>query len=230
MATSPRLIQRFDGLVEMTIRTDPSVGWYRISGAHTLDACFSSSNTLFTVPAGGQYRSESIRKNKLGLTDGSYRGLTRMVFNLDDFWQAGGTYPHDSHTSFLTVTEIDKAGTIRAEGPIFVLPAANKLYSPRPALVVAGTAPDEAALATGIPPADSLHIVLPMFSDNVRIRNLDAAQDLLVSFGANQTEFTVPVEEAETFFDAALSEMFLHSDGATCAFELVFALVNGEMA
>lgn len=230
MATSPRLIQRFSGLTEMVIRTDPSVGSYRISGAHTLDACFAASNTLFTVLAGNHYRSDSIRKNRLGLTDGSYRGLTRMVFNLDDYWQAAGTYPHDAQTSFLTVTEIDRTGTVRAEGPIFVLPAADKLYSPRPTLVVAGTAPNEAALTTGIPPADALHFVLPMFSDNVRIRNLDAGQDLLVSFGPNQTEFTVPVDSVETFFDATVSEVLVHSEGATCGFEIVFALVNGEMA
>lgn len=230
MATSPRLIHRFAGYTEMVIRTDPSVGWYQIRGADSLNNCFTGSNALFTVPAAGHYRSHTLRKNKTGFAGGSYRGLTRMVFNLDDFWVPAGTYPHDAHTAFLTVTEIDKSGVSRAEGPIFVLPAASKLYSPRPTLVVAGTAPNVPATATGIPPAGAMHFVLPMFSDNVQIRNLDAgAQALLLSFGPNETEVTIPAGTVVNFFDATVSEVLIHANGGTCGFEIVFALVNGEM-
>lgn len=230
MATTPRLLYRFAGTTEMVIRTDSSVGWYRISGAHSLDACFSSSNTLFQVPAGAHYRSITLRKNKTGFACGSFRGLTRMVFNLDDFWQAGGTYPHDAQTSFLTVTEIARDGTARPEGPIFVLPTPDNLYTPRPSLVVAGTAPSLAVTDNGIPPAGAMHIVLPKFADNVRIRNLDAGQDLLVALGPNQVEFTVASDTVEALYDSTVSEIILHSVGGTCAFDIKFALVNGEMA
>jgi len=152
-----------------------------------------------------------------------------MLYDPEDFWVGGGAIPHDSDISYVRVAEVDFAGVVQPEGPIFIVPPPGFLSNPRPSLSLAGTAPLLVALATGLPPVGSLHIVLPTFSDNIRIRNLDAGNPLFVAFGDGQPCVQLPFGQLETFYDAAVKDLFLFSTGGAVLFDARFALVNGEM-
>jgi hypothetical protein len=167
---------------------------------------------------------------RLGFTQYTNRGLTRVLYDPEDYWVAAGSMPHDADISFLRVRPISVDGTVQPAGGVLIVPPPAFFTNPRPSLAVTGFAPDVTSLASGLPPVGALQIVVPRFTDNIRIRNTDGADELLVSFGAGQPELTVPSGQVETFYDAGVSEIFLHSSGGEASFELRFAIVNGEMA
>lgn len=227
---TPRLTERYLRQVELVLPADPGLRAYRIGASNTLDGAFAGATTMFDVPSGGTFRSPGIVARRLGYTQYHNRGLTRVMFDPEDYWAPAGTLPHDADTSFLRVIPISANGTAQPAGPILIVPPPAFFTSPRPSLSVWGEAPNVTSLSTGFPPPGAMHIVLPRFTDNARVRNTDTADELLVSFGAGQSSVTVPFGQVETFYDAVASELFLHSDGGDASFELRFAVVNGEMA
>lgn len=229
MATVPRMTERFARLVELVFYSHPGVAQYQVGAANALDTAFAGTTPMFTFPSTGTYRSPGIRKRRLGLTQYHNRGLARAFYDPEDFWVAGGALPHDADISYLRIAEVSPAGVVGAEGPILLVPPPGTFANPRPALSTAGTAPSVTVPATRLPPPTAMHLVLPRFVDNVRIQNLSAADPLLVSFGPGQPLVSIAPETADTFYDAAFSDLFLCGDGAAVAFDARFALVNGEM-
>ena len=230
MPTIPRVIQRFANQTEFLIQDPgPDVSAYSFYAANTLNNAFSAANLLFSVPRLGNYRSASIQRQKLGLTGESLRGLTRAYIDIEDFWQSGGTYPHDSDQSYFRVAEVNAAGSLRPQGPIMVVPPPSFYDTPRPAMTVVGTAPNIASLTTGLPPVGALHFTVPRFSDNIRVRNTSLS-NLYLAFDAGQPEMLLPAGQSEVFYDASVSDVFVHGVGATPSFEFRFALVNGVKA
>ena len=124
------------------------------------------------------------------------------------------------------MVELSKGGVTRPAGPILVVPPRDYLTTSRPPLTVAGTAPNVAATASGIPPEGSMHIALPRYADTIRINNTDSAA-LNVSFGSGLPEFSVAAGAVETLSDSHVSDVFVRGTGATVTFTLHFALVNG---
>lgn len=230
MSITPRMTERHANRIELVLPADPGVKAYRIAAANTLDTAFAGATTMFTVPSGGTYRSPGIVGRRLGFTQYHNRGLTRALYDPEDFWAAAGSLPHDADIGFLRVTQISHDGVAQAAGPILIVPPPAFFVTPRPSLTIVGSAPNVAVLATGLPPPGAMHIVLPRFSDNVRVRNTDAADELLIAFGTGQPEITVPLGQVETFYDAAFTDVYLHSDGAAATFEMRFSVVNGEMS
>lgn len=227
---SPRMTERHPRQVELVMPFNRQVKAYRVGAANTLDTAFAGTTAMFDVTSGGTFRSPGIVGRRLGFTQYSNRNLTRAFYDPEDYWAGGGTLPHDADISFLRVREIALNGTAQPEGPILVVPPPGFFSNPRPTLSIVGTAPNIASLSTRLPPPGAMHIVLPRFADNLRVRVTDGADELLISFGAGQPTQTVPASNVETFYDGAVSELFLHSDGGTSTFEIRFAIVNCEMS
>lgn len=226
---SPRMTERHPRQVELVMPFNRQVKTYRVGAANTLDAAFAGTTAMFDVVSGGTFRSPGIVGRRLGFTQYNNRNLTRACFDPEDYWVGGGTLPHDADISFLRVRELSLAGVVEPEGPILVVPPPGIFATPRPTLSIVGTAPNVASLSTRLPPPGAMHIVLPRFADNIRVRVTDAADELLISFGAGQPTQTVPASNVETFYTGSVSELFLHSDGGTSTFEVRFALVNCDV-
>jgi hypothetical protein len=141
----------------------------------------------------------------------------------------GSTMPGDPVMSFLRVSEIAPDGTVMPEGPILIVPPPYFPANPRPILTFSGTAPNVAVLPTHLPPPGAMHVALPRFADHVSIRNLDGAATLYVSLEPGQPEVEVPHGETWEVYDAVVHDLFLHGV-ATVAFDVMCAVVNGEMA
>jgi hypothetical protein len=230
MSVAPNLTHRSSRQVELVLPHRRDLLAFEIGAAHNLDTAFAGSTAMFRVISGGSFRSRSIRRRRLGLTQESTRGLSRVVYDPEDFWTAGGTLPHDADISFLRAAEVAPDGTAKPEGPILVVPPPGFFSSPRPALSVQGTAPSVTLTTTRLPPDDAMHIVLPKFADNLHLRNLSATDPLLFSFSKGQPLISLGVSAIDTLYDAAFKEIFLCGDGATVDFDARFAIVNGEMA
>jgi len=231
MSHVPRLTERYDRLVELVFRNDPALAKFRVYGAYNLNTAFTAANQMFDVPNAGTYRSAGIRSRRLGHTQYHNRGLSRAIYDPEDFWSGGSTLPHDSDIAFLRVAGVDRSGTEHSQGPILAIPPPNFFTTPRPMLTVAGTAPNVAATSSGIPPAGALHFYTPRFFDYVAIRNKEAGggTSIFLSFGRGLPEIEVPAGEVKDVYDAADNEILIRGDSGTAAFDAQFALVNGEM-
>lgn len=225
MAT-PDLVTRRPGLTTLVVGNRPGVSAYRFGAANTLNAAFAGATTMFTVPIKGSYRSPSLQRTSLGRSDGSYKGQTLVQLNFDDF--ASATIHGDNAINFVRITELDLAGNPKPAGPIFVVPAPEFFTSPHRSLSLSGTAPDVAALATGLPPTGAMVISLPRMTDDLVVFNDDSvgANDLYVSLGAGQPEFVIP-SGGQIEFPFGGTDIYLHGAGATVPFRLVATVVSG---
>lgn len=233
MATTPSLTLRANRQVELVFPHRRDLLAFEVAGEHTLDGAFAGATAMFQVRSGGTFRSPGIKARRLGLTQYNNRGLTRTTYDPEDYWVAAGDLPNDAQQAYLRVAEVAPDGTVQAQGPIYVVPPPNFFSNPRPVMTLRGTAPAVVVPADLLPPPTAMHIVLPQFADNVRIQNLSASDELLVSFGAGQPlltlEPTATGSAAETLYDAAFKELFLCGNGATVAFGARIAVVNPEM-
>lgn len=230
-STPPRMIARHRRHVELVLPNKPSVRSYSIGAANTLDAAFAGVTAMFSVPKGGDFRSMTLRRRGLGYTGANYKNLTRMVYDPEDFFPTSPTtLPHDAHQGYVRVTETNLAGTVLPASPILVIPPPGIFSSPRPSLTLAGTAPELTASATLLPPPGVMRVILPRFSDNISIRNRDATNSLFVSFGEGSPEIEVDANTTESFWDNVMSEIFLRGDSGAVPFNILAAIVNGEMA
>lgn len=230
MSTVPRLTERHPRLVELVFNDDPAVQWYRVGASNTLTGAFAGTTAMFDVLNPGTFRSPYIRSKRWGLTQYHNRGLSRAIYDPEDYWVAGGTLPHDADQGYLRVSPVDANKVVGAEGPIFVLPPHTFFTTPRPLMTLQGEAPDVAALPTGLPPLGSMHVVLPRFFDYCGITNKDAANSLWLSFGRGTPEIEIPFGTTKDIYDAADNEIIIRGQGGAVAFDAQFALVNGEMA
>ena len=216
--------------VELVMRNSADVAAYRLRAANTLDQAFTASTAMVTVGRGSTYKSRSIRQRRLGTSTYTIRGLTIVQYDPEDFWAPAGNLPHDTDTAYLVVEEQNAAGTFRPQGPVLVIPPPGFFTTTRPALIVAGTAPDVAATSIGTPPADALHFVLPRFADSTTITNNDAGNSLFVAFGSNSAEMEILHGQSTLLPDGAVSDVFVRGEGGAVAFSIFFAVVNAEMA
>lgn len=228
MATIPRLTLRYSRLVELVFLDKTTVSKFQVDGANTLDLAFAGATAMFQVPSPGTYLSPGVRKRRTGHTQYSNRGLARAMYDPEDFWVAGSTIPHDTDTAFLRVREVTPAGVVLPEGPIYIVPPPAFFTTPRPSLSFSGTAPSVAAAPNLMPPIGSMNVVLPRFSDNLRIRNKGGGT-LFIASDWGMPEVSIPTGETETFYDGTISQLFLRGSAAV-QFDVRAALVNGEMA
>ena len=226
---TPRCTLRYANMVELVFQNQQDVQSWVVQAANSLDAAFAGATTMFTLGRGTTYRSNTIRRKKWGLTQYENRGLSRVTYDPEDFWAPAGTLPHDADTSYLRVQEVDAAGVTRPAGAILIIPAGGFYSGTKPKLTISGTAPNVAASATGVPPAGSMHFVLPRAADYSAIYNTSAVS-IFLSFAPGEAELEVPANSDRAFYNATVSEIFVRGDGATAGFSMYLAVNNGEYA
>ena len=113
--TCPGMMQRAPHLVHLCLRDTPEVVGYQVWGHRTVRGAYGDPvdsgvggtglSAMFTVPAGGGFRSPRLRSSGRGQIIGSTRGQTHMVFDLDDYAGAGVQIAPDDYWLFLRVQE-----------------------------------------------------------------------------------------------------------------------------
>jgi len=211
--------------VELVFPNDPQVSAYQVGAANTLDTAFVGTTAMFNVPNPGTYRSRYIRKKQWGLTQYHNRGISRALYDPEDFWAlAPATMPHDKDIAFLRSSAVNLAGTVLSEGPVFVLPPPGVLTSSGSVLTLQGTAPNVAATATGIPPAGAMHVCLPVSFDQAFIVN-KGASSIWISFDEGLPEIEIGTWTSRNFFG---DEFYIRSTAVGgLAFDVGLVVNNG---
>lgn len=228
MSPDLQFIGRHQGVVDLAISNNPTYRAFRVSGALTLDAAHSTSVAMMTVPMGQSYRSRTLRRRGNYGVDDSNKGLTRIVFDPNDF--VGATLPGDDQVAFLRARGIDHGGTAQEEGPILVVPLPG-FFSENVSLPVQGTAPNVAALSSNYPPPDALWMRTPRVCGDATVVNAEAGggRSLFVSIGG-MPEFEIPADTSFTFKNVGGVLFSFRGSGGTAAFRATFAIVNGIQA
>ena len=232
MSASAHLVERHAGVVDLSVRSRPSVSAYRFGSAVSLDAAYAGTTAMFTVDKDASFRSRTLRKSGVNRVEESNRSLTRVAYDPADY--ASATTPGDNAMSFVRVNARAHDGTFLGEGPILVVPPPGFFGTGRRSLLLSGTAPAVVATANGTPPQTAMIIDFPKFADNVRIYN-DGASSIFLAFGPGDIEIEIPPPSVGDpiyveFVQTGVSEVYLRGDGGASAFRMIAALVQGIQA
>jgi hypothetical protein len=225
LSLKANLIERHQGVISLAVRNNPNYVSFRFADALTLDAAYASPATLFDRPVGSTFRSKTLRLNGINRVLERNAGLTRVVFDPVDY--ASATVPGEGQPHFIRVAGIDTAGGVSPFGPILVVPKAGFLSSGRRSLILNGTAPNVAGLASNLPPQDAMWVDLSEFADEIEVFNTDGANDLFFSMGPGTQEILIASGSSKVFKQAGASLVSFRGDGATASFSMTAVLVNG---
>ena len=229
MSTVPRIVERFPNFVDLAFRNKAGVRAYRVAGANTLDTAFAGATTMFEVTQDTTFRSPDIRSKRLGFLHESTRGLTRAIFNPEEYFTVGGTLPHDTQISYLRIQEQNLAGTWRPAGPIMLLLPPTFYGIPDPGIPLVGTAPDVADTPTGIPAAGCLHVVFPKACHIVTVRNLDGSNPLYFCNDPGVPMMELPADTESMYIEGGVdTQLFIRGSGTTVSFVVYVSLNTGH--
>lgn len=239
-ATVAEIVERTTRLIDIKLPKDPRVPQYRLWGAHTLDDAYGAPTGSAVTGAGavqilevmrGEYiRTPGLVKRGAGLVEESFRNMTRVKFDIEEFSDPG--LPQDDEFLFLRVQEYNLAqgdfGTVQGAidtgnpilGPIKVIPSAAYFGNPTAAITIAGTAPTNTGCVFGSIPVfhddwqapNPMQISLPLRTTAFQIQVFSATA-ILVSFGMGMPMTRITNTEAMYFqaTAAAIKDIVLAS-------------------
>jgi len=224
MEPSPFLVERHRRIVDLAVPNVATAASYVFGAAVTLDAAYAGVTAMFEVNAKSSYTSPSVLRSGENLVQESNRGLTRAMWNPDEFSSA--SIPGDSLITFVRVAPRDFSGVLGGYSHILVVPPPDFFSSGRKNLILNGTAPNVAAGVNNIPPQNAMKISLPHFADEIILYN-NGGNPLYVSFGEGLQEAVVASNTHVQFKEAGVSELFLRGN---TAFMALCSIVNGIQA
>lgn len=231
--------------INLTLPNRDSVLSYEIRGASRLNDAYGAvmgttgfgTLPMMTVQNGGEFRSRGILSRRLPAVEESRRGLTRVVYDPDDYatpvTSVAAYLPSDDQTVFLRVRPTFKTGALGSEGPIFIVPPADFFSTKEPVFTVTAQAPN---LAIGAFPSipdflnpGVLNFLLPAYATTVSIRNLDPVLGgfpIFVSFHPGMPPTVLMPGDDISLTGAGVPEFFVASSGGNPWFTIRAALVN----
>jgi hypothetical protein len=226
--------ERLPNHIDMVIPVEAGVSQYRIRAANTLDTAWTgTTDVVFTVSSKEFFQSPSVKTRKHHAPHGAGRdrAVTRAIFDPMDYYDpstaATDVIPQDDDILFMRIERfLDTLGTWETAGPINVILPAAAMRVGRPILTLYGTAP-QVGVAGSKPTATAMHLHLPQYTAEMKIINLDAANDLLVAFGTGQTFAVVPAGGDIRLSSANATEILLGADTGAVLFSAFLTLMNG---
>lgn len=240
----PSIQYRSQNYINMTYPILAGVQKIRVSGASRLNDAYGAAAgvggggviPMFEVLSGATYSSPSVKARRLPFED-TNRGVTRMVFDPDDFAtpaQAPGTsyLPTDDQVLFLRVeTWNPVAGAWNPPGPIMIIPSYDFFTTKEPVFTVTGITPDMAlgAWPAGLPdfmPPTTMNFLLPAYSQTVSVGNLDSGKVLFTSFHPGMPPTVIMPSTDMGLTGAGVPEFFVGCPDGNIWFTIRIAVVN----
>lgn len=208
----------------------------------------TGGDIVMTVRTGGLAQSPGISRRGAASTAEVRRGQTSFILDQEDYMTVSGNVPSDDEYMFARVQENRKTtgwaavpGTavknanMPIRGSILVVPNPGFYGHASSVLSLYGLAPAGSDCAIGVPPVIDatvqkpmpMHIVFPRPMGSLTVRNVDAGNSLLVSFGMGQP--MIEVAKGDTILPTGggyslpgITEIILAMDGAGggCKFSL----------
>lgn len=196
------ILRRKAGLIDLQTPLQPQsagVKAYRLKTDTTPSGAFGT--TVMTVPNTG-FLDPDVKGTHSVIQPGNN---VRMVFKPSNFGLS------DTAAFWLKLVFIDDADA--------------EMVSPAPSaatLIAPPSAGPEQMGFTGSAPLSALRIDLPRAMDNFRIRNLDAANALMVAFQEGGPEVTVPFGQENSGIYGLVSSIWVRGVGGTVSFSTTY--------
>lgn len=240
----PSILYRQSNYINMTYPILPGVPKIRISGAARLDDAYGNVAgvggggviPMFEVLSGATFMSPGAQAKKRPFED-TNRGVTRMIFDLDDYAtpaQAPGTsyLPTDDQVLFLRVETWNPAlGVWNPPGPITIIPPYDFFTTKEPVFTVTAKAPNMAlgAWPAGLPdfmPPTTLNFLLPAYSQTISVGNLDAGKVLFTAFHPGMPPTVILPKMDMGLTGSGVPEFFVGCPDGNIWFTIRIAVVN----
>lgn len=246
----PNVLDRAAGYMTLQFRNNPDILGYRIRVANSLDNAYGGFNgvggtgteALFDVQRGRTFISKKIRQKRTGISGDITRGQTRATFDPNEYFGQAAQVPPDSALWFVRVQVTTAAtggyplgfpggafpGTFSAadQSDILIVQNPGFFSVPRPALTLAGTAPDVGATA-GLPaPPEAMRLHVPAFADAMVITNIGPGT-LFFSVGEGIPMLSVPAGATLSHSSGMKDEIILAGSGGNPEFSLLVSTVTG---
>jgi len=243
----PSIQYRSQNQINMVLPIMAGVPKIRVLGAARLNDAYGNVAgvggggvlPMFEVQSGATFISPSLKSRRLPAVEETNRGLTRMVFDLDDFAtpaQPPGTsyLPTDDQTLFLRISLWNPAtGGWNPPGPIMIVPPYDFFTTKEPVFTVTGKAPNmgiaawPAAMPDFMPPT-VLNFLVPAYSTSISLENLGAAGDppIFASFHPGMPPTVVKADRDFGLTGSGVPEFFIASPNANPLFTVRIAVVN----
>ena len=237
----PSVQYRSPNFMSLSIRNRPEVTSYQVRGASRLEDAYGAgfgvggggTLPMFTVGSGQTFRSSAIQARGLGLLDETYRGLSKAIYDPDEFFvptpPAGASgLSDDNNIVYLRLTPtLRSTGAAGPEGPIYLAPSFDFFTTPAPTYTVSSVAPN---LVFPAPPpfVDSpaaLHLVFPAFIQTLNLTNTSAFT-LNVAFAPGQSPLQVAAGSSLNLTSVGVPEILLFSTGGNATWTGVFTFFN----
>jgi hypothetical protein len=238
----PNILDRAAGYLTLQFRNDSNILGYRIRVANSLDNAYGPFNgvvgtgttALFDVNRGQTFISRPIRIRRTAIMGDTTRGQTRATYDPNEFFGLSPEVPADSQIAFMRVQvrtvaspTFPGAATAANQSDILVVQDPAFFDVPRPAITLAGTAPDLATAVAGLPaPPEALVFRLPAFGDAMVFTNTGGSP-LLFATGLGQPLISVPAGEVVPHQGGLKDELVICASGANPTFSVVIACVSG---
>lgn len=245
----PSILYRQPNLVNMTFPVLPGISKIKVAGAARLNDAYGNvagvagngTVDMFEVLSGATYMSPSVRARKVSLED-TNRGVTRMVFDLDDFatpWKpfsgmgAGSYLSTDDQSICLRLSTWNPvASAWNPEGPIIIIPPYDFFTTKAPVFTLVGTAPNLnigafPAMPDFLPPT-VMNFMLPAYHDTISFENLDAAGGVpvYVSFHPGVPITVVKADREVLLTGSGAPEFFVAAPNGNPKFTVRISCVN----
>jgi len=237
---------RSQNQINITLPKRNGVDRYDLVGAARLNDAYGpvmgtsgfGALPILSVLNGGDFRSQSIQNRGLPGIEESGRGLTRAVFDPNDYatpMDPGASYlPNDDATLFLRVIAQNTTGAPSPAGPILVIPPYDFFSTKEPVFTVTAQAPN---LGIGVFPPNIpdtlipgvLNFLVPAYGTTISIRNLDplvGGFPLFVSFHPGTPPTVLMPGDDISLTGAGAPEFFMASPNGNPWFTLRIAVVN----
>ena len=240
----PTIQYRSENLITSVFPIREGVTKFNVNGAARLNDAYgdvagvggSGTITMFEAYSGMTYKSPSAMVRKQSTFEETNRGLTRMIWDPDDFTTpvnpSGGYIPKDDHTLFLRLSMFDDAsGTYLPEGPIVIVPPYDFFSTKEPTFTVTGIAPnlDIGDFPPNIPDvmlSTFMNFLLPAYSTTISIVNLDSTYPIFFSFHPGMPPSVLMPNQETGLTGAGVPEIFIASPNGNPWFTVRVAVVN----
>lgn len=246
--------------IDLIIKNRPEVRSYRVWVSKKLDDLYGDPDTsgvggdesnrkmIFEVLQGTHYRSNTIKRKGLGAID-NYKGSTKALFWLQDFWEAQDPQPLPLGDSmcFLSIQEVRRTtGPVEVQGvvnngdpilgPILIIPPSITFGSQSSIISVSGTAPVVSNVESGVTPnsildfdqqtsAPPMAIIFPLATSNtLDLSNLDVSEELYYAFDWGDTFKPLGYEETLSLTGSSFKQIILASATTAIPFKITVTI------
>jgi hypothetical protein len=245
------LLYRLTQIVEMIHHDERPCTAYTFWAANTVNNAYGNPTSsgvggtgpseLFTVLAGRQYQSPSLKQRGLFFAQ-TFQRQTQVRYNIEDFVTPGGVIPEDDAWHYLRVQEhrSDAPLVLNSDpakpllGSIYCIPPASFFGHPMPFVMLSAVAPSNTSDSAGALPSLSvdissdapraMHLIfpLPFIQQGLIITNVESTggNNLLVS-PTSRSAFVELGPGEEIVLGGGRSLVFACADPGGAAFRIV---------